>query len=406
MSFVKTDTAWDKPRSYVAYDLETTGFSEPRWPIQYGAVRVVDGVIREKFSTLAALPTGAAIERRAERKHGISEADLVGVPSQEEAYRAFSEFVGDFPLVSYNGKGYDDRIINRMADLLGMPHLTDNRGDGGQPEADACEMFKALTGDTRRHSLADACAYYGVTNERAHDAMSDVLATHEVYQSMLPDIARRSTDPRDISVTSSSDELVGEVVCVTGHDQRSKAQFERLAKGMGAQLHPRVTKAVTTCILIDDEDTGNSRKARQYGVRVVTGADFLSEHGLSELDLAAASGGLDGGVWESDMDEETRKALRRELDLPVTKGLVWAHTEDSWSEGKNAFGHTGPMFSCRYIAEPVADIRVHRRFDDGTVTLDVKMSDGTVRERPVNGAYFSTMQSAYKFMSSIGRDAE
>ena len=406
MSFVKTDTAWDKPRSYVAYDLETTGLTDPIWPIQYGAIRVVDGKAKEEFSTLVSLPAGAAIEPGAKKKHGISEQDLAGAPSQEEAYKAFSEFVGGLPLVSYNGKGYDDKIINRIADLFGMPHLTDNRGDGGQPEADACEMFKALTGDTRRHSLADACAYYGVTNEMAHDAMADVLATHEVYQSMLPDIARRSTDPRDISVESSSDELAGDVVCVTGHDQKAKAQFERLAKGMGAQLHPRVTKAVTLCILIDDGETGNSRKARQYGTRVVTGAKFLSEHGLSVLDLAAASGGLDGGVWESDMDEEARKALRRELDLPVTKGLVWAHTEDSWSEGKNAFGHTGPMFSCRYVAEPVADIRVHRRFDDGTVTLDVMMPDGTVRERPVNGAYFSTMQSAYKFMSSIGRDAE
>ena len=83
----------DLPRSYVCYDLETTGLGAAAHVIEIGAVRVFDGWEDERLSTFVALPAGARIEPGAQAVHHISEAMLAGAPSQREAYETFSEFV-------------------------------------------------------------------------------------------------------------------------------------------------------------------------------------------------------------------------------------------------------------------------------------------------------------------------
>jgi DNA polymerase III epsilon subunit-like protein len=50
--------AFRLPRSYVCYDLETTGLGRDAHVIEIGAVRVLDGYEDEKFSTFVALPRG------------------------------------------------------------------------------------------------------------------------------------------------------------------------------------------------------------------------------------------------------------------------------------------------------------------------------------------------------------
>ncbi len=396
--YTKTETAFDKPKSYVVYDLETTGLTDPIFPIQYGAMKVIDGQVVDRFYTKVALPDGVKIESGAIEKHGIYDRELEGAPSQEKAYAAFSSFVGDLPLVSYNGMHYDDPIINCIADALGMPHLTENRGSKGEREVDVMQLYMGVVG--RRRSLANACAYYGVENQHEHDAMGDVQATQEVYEMMLGDIRRKSTDPRDIDVARMSDELEGELVCVSGGTEKEKRQYERLAKSMGANLYNNVTKKVTLCVLLNGTDTGKATKAHTYGIPVLKGKEFLAKYGKDEDDLEAADSLF--GIWESDMDEELRNSLHRELGLPIKKKeLVWARAEDSWLTGRNKWGYAGPTFSPRYVTEPVADIRVSKRYKDGTVLLDVKMPDGSVHARPVNADYFATMQSEYKFMSAM-----
>ena len=73
----------DLPRSYVCYDLETTGLGAAAHVIEIGAVRVFDGWEDERLSTFVALPAGARIEPGAQAVHHISEATeyLAGNPA-------------------------------------------------------------------------------------------------------------------------------------------------------------------------------------------------------------------------------------------------------------------------------------------------------------------------------------
>ena len=193
------ESAWKFPTSYVAYDLETTGLHDPIWPVQYGAIRVIDGKPEEKFSTLVALPDGVEIEKGAIAVHGINPDMFIDAPSQREAYLAFSNFVGELPLLGFNSKAYDGPIIDRLADLYRMPHLTNNSGGSIKGQIDAMELYQKLFGN-RKSKLSDVCEHYSVTNDHAHDAIGDVDATVRVYSKIIDDIRMNSTDPKDISV--------------------------------------------------------------------------------------------------------------------------------------------------------------------------------------------------------------
>lgn len=401
-SMWNTVTAFDLPHTYVVYDLETTGLIDSL-PVQYGALKIVDDNEAERFETLVKLPNGKHIEPDAARVNHISECDLIGAPTQEEAYRAFANFVGNFPLIGFNNRNYDDLIINSLASEFGLSSLTNNHGPAGNDVGqDVQYLYMKIRPMGFKPSLAKVCEAFGIVNPHAHDAMGDVVATNEAYQEIVRVIQRNSSDVRDIEAVTLSNELEGEVICVSGGSNDEKRSMELLAKSMGADLHPRVTKKVTLCILLNDEDTGNSKKARAYGIPVMKGFEFMNTYNKRQDDIDRAEGKPVAGCWESELDEVSRKNLRRELGLPITKPLVWAHVATTTEHRVNSFGVELEVQVQRYATDPVKDIRIARKFEnDGTVLLDVMMSNGDVRKYPVNAAYFATMQAEGKFMSNV-----
>ncbi|MCH4083543.1 MAG: hypothetical protein LKF00_04155 [Olsenella sp.] len=113
------------------------------------------------------------------------------------------------------------------------------------------------------------------------------------------------------------------------------------------------------------------------------------------------------GVWWSSLDEETNKQLRRDLGLLITKQPVWAHVESEQVSEPNEYGAIVSRTRHRYVSEPIKDARIHKIYDsNGTITIDVMMQSGKVRDLPVNAAYFSTMQSEYKFMKATEASEE
>ena len=147
----------DLPRSYVCYDLETTGLGATAHVIEIGAVRVFDGWEDERLSTFVALPAGARIEPGAQAVHHISEAMLAGAPSQREAYETFSEFVGELPLVGQNIMSFDNGFIDRMAARARMRSVVENGS------FDTMLIYRELVG--RPANLAAICAHYGIDAE-------------------------------------------------------------------------------------------------------------------------------------------------------------------------------------------------------------------------------------------------
>ena len=268
----------DLPRSYVCYDLETTGLGAAAHVIEIGAVRVFDGWEDERLSTFVALPAGARIEPGAQAVHHISEAMLAGAPSQREAYEMFSEFVGELPLVGQNIVSFDNGFIDRMAERAHMRSVVENGS------FDTMLIYRELVG--RPANLAAICAHYGIENDQAHRAWADARATSDCYQAIIRDMRSRAAVAFDPEVGPVAHELDGELVCFTGNTyEHPKRLFEEIALRHGAHLHERVIKRVTMLVDLEGRESAKVRRARELGTPVITADAFLARMGLTQEDL-------------------------------------------------------------------------------------------------------------------------
>ena len=268
----------DLPRSYVCYDLETTGLGAAAHVIEIGAVRVFDGWEDERLSTFVALPAGARIEPGAQAVHHISEAMLAGAPSQREAYEMFSEFVGELPLVGQNIVSFDNGFIDRMAARANMRSVVENGC------FDTMLIYRELVG--RPANLAAICAHYGIENDQAHRAWADARATSDCYQAIIRDMRSRAAVAFDPEVGPVAHELDGELVCFTGNTyEHPKRLFEEIALRHGAHLHERVIKRVTMLVDLEGRESAKVRRARELGTPVITADAFLARMGLTQEDL-------------------------------------------------------------------------------------------------------------------------
>ncbi|MDY0291414.1 MAG: 3'-5' exonuclease [Desulfuromonadaceae bacterium] len=106
-------------RPIVVLDVETTGISVAKGErvIEIGAVRVVEGKLGERFSSLVA--TSRPISPGALAIHKITPAMLAGQPTPEEVFRDFASFIGGDILVGHN-VGFDMRFLAAEFARLGQ----------------------------------------------------------------------------------------------------------------------------------------------------------------------------------------------------------------------------------------------------------------------------------------------
>lgn len=110
--------------SFVAFDIETSGTygaangDAPAEITEIGAVKVVDGNITEKFSTL--VNPGRKIVPRIARITHITDDMVANEPGIDVVIRQFAEFVGDSILVGHNIHASDLYYIQRAARKNGV----------------------------------------------------------------------------------------------------------------------------------------------------------------------------------------------------------------------------------------------------------------------------------------------
>ena len=153
--------------SYVVVDLETTGLS-PFYDkiIEIAAVKVTDGKPAETFSTLVDPKTRISSEITA--LTGISNDMVKGAPDISKAMPEFLKFAGDSALLGHNIIRFDLRFLQNYAPMENYC-------------IDTLNLAQHLKADFGGFSLTALCGHYGVINDNAHRALSDCLATHEVY---------------------------------------------------------------------------------------------------------------------------------------------------------------------------------------------------------------------------------
>ena len=155
-------------RTYVAYDLETSGFMNGGGEmVEIGAVRFVDGEPDERFDELCALE--GKMNPEASRVNHITDEMLAGCRPRAEVFADFCAFVGDLPIVGFNNHHFDDPFIEREAERTGL----------GSPVANGSHDVRVLLGG--HGSLARWCEEFGLVNDEAHRAWADAEVTGRLF---------------------------------------------------------------------------------------------------------------------------------------------------------------------------------------------------------------------------------
>ena len=165
------------PRSFVAVDLETTGV-EARTDriIEVGAVRMVDGVERDAFTSL--VDPGCEIPPDVVYLTGIGSSDVAGAPPIGEVLPRLVEFVGDDPIVAHSAQFEADFL---GAAAAGRPDLLVGRGG----IIDTLTLARALLPRLPNHRLATLAAFFDFRVERSHRAGDDARAAAAVLLGLL-----------------------------------------------------------------------------------------------------------------------------------------------------------------------------------------------------------------------------
>ncbi len=175
--FDDTDKPDDlKNNVFVCFDLETTGLNNnPAMGrmdriIELGAVKIIGGEIKEKFSSFVACPERLSSE--IVRLTGIEDKDLVGAPEVEKVLADFYKFTDGAVLVGHNVT-FDYRFVKYYGEQCGYSFE--------KKQYDtlllAQELLRGKIANYKLNSVAD---YYGFTFNH-HRAFDDACVTAKVF---------------------------------------------------------------------------------------------------------------------------------------------------------------------------------------------------------------------------------
>jgi len=229
-SIIDFVAAVEADRSFVVFDLETTSRDTKMGAIvEIGAVRVKGGSITDRWSTL--VDPGLPIIGR--QLHGLTDADVKGKPSPDEAARQFIEWAGDDLLVGHN-IGFD------------IGFLESALADGSKIEVgrylDTLTLMREAYPDQDVYKLADLARYFEVETEPNHRALPDAEATAALLLRLASDLPERIRIYKD-QVAESIRGRVG----AGSQEDADKAldaakKAARFSKNLAGLLHKKVVR--------------------------------------------------------------------------------------------------------------------------------------------------------------------
>ena len=161
-------------KSYVAFDLETTGLdAETEEIIEIGALKVIDGKISDRFMEF--VKPEKSISEKITQITGITNEMVEHARNIEEVIRDFHSFCADHILIGHNIM-CDYKFCKRFANKYG--YVFEKKG------IDTLKIARTIHKDMESKSLGALCEHYQIINHAAHRAYYDALATAKLYQTM------------------------------------------------------------------------------------------------------------------------------------------------------------------------------------------------------------------------------
>ncbi len=171
--------------TFVAFDFETTGLNVLYdKPTELGAVKIVDGVITETFTTL--IDPQRPIPEEVQKKTGITDDMVKGKPLFDDVLPDFYKFTYGAALIGHN-IAFDFPFLikhgNRCGYAFGDRRTFDTMGIAPR----AIPGIDVLTLDHVLEML-------GLVNDNAHRALSDATATAKAFIAMQKKLYAASHD--------------------------------------------------------------------------------------------------------------------------------------------------------------------------------------------------------------------
>ena len=182
--------------TFVCFDLETTGLYAINDTItEIGAVKIIDGVVVDQFSTFA--DPGRPIPPRVSELTGITDNMVAGAPSQSEAVKAFIEFCGGAVIVAHNAP-FDTGFIRKACDDMGVEY--------NFTSIDTVAIARAILPELNNVKLDSLAKHFRLGKFNHHRAVDDADMLTRIFTNLV----RILTEKHDIhDVTQLREKLIG-----------------------------------------------------------------------------------------------------------------------------------------------------------------------------------------------------
>lgn len=164
---------------YVVLDLETSGLDKNRdYIIEVGAVKIENGVIGERFSTLVKTPQMPELSKEIEELTGIRFADLQSAPSIDNVLRDLYDFLKGCTLVVHN-LPFDYAFLQNWGFWCGVYF------DEFKAGIDTVKLAQEKLGDkVKNYSLSTLANYYNI-EFTSHRALQDAETTAKIFLELI-----------------------------------------------------------------------------------------------------------------------------------------------------------------------------------------------------------------------------
>lgn len=215
--------------SYVSIDIETTGLNPKRDKIiEIGAVKVIDGVKTESFSTL--VNPARRLEQTIIELTGINDDELAEAPYIENVLPELMDFLEELPLLGHSIL-FDYSFIRKAA--------VDNNLSFEKNGIDTLKLSRRFLADLEHRRLDYLCDYYGIPHN-AHRAFSDAEATVELYGRLVDNFFE--TDSSLFSLTPLVFKVKRDTPAAKQQKERLYKLLEKHKITLGADVE-RLTKS-------------------------------------------------------------------------------------------------------------------------------------------------------------------
>ncbi|MGN0031771.1 MAG: PolC-type DNA polymerase III [Candidatus Gastranaerophilaceae bacterium] len=156
----------------IVLDTETTGLDYTREKlVEFAAVRLENGKIKDKFQTL--INPQQHIRKSSIAIHGITPEMVEDAPTEEAVIPQILKFIGEYPIVAHNAI-FDYSFLNEASKRVTGNELKNERIDTQQ-------MFKEIYPDLEAHGLNALTEKFNVELKDHHRAMGDTMGLALAY---------------------------------------------------------------------------------------------------------------------------------------------------------------------------------------------------------------------------------